>query len=242
MTKEEFIAKAQTLEGSDLLAFAFTEYGHRAAIGTSLQKTGSVMIDLASKTGVPFSVFFVDTLFNYTETMELFEQMQANYGITIDRLRPDAKDIEELYHEYGQFPYFSAMGRMRCCEIRKQYPLNKKLAELDVWISGLRADQSEHRQNAGRKVGIVRKNGREIIKLNPLFNWTAEQIDAYIRDNHVPYNKLYDYESPYGEKFREIGCKPCHIPVKDDTVKRAGKWPWEDSHKECGLHIDGDGI
>jgi phosphoadenosine phosphosulfate reductase len=83
---------------------------------------------------------------------------------------------------------------------------------------------------------------KEVIKINPLVDWTQEQIDAYIKDNSVPYNKLYDFESPYGEKFREIGCKPCHIPVKDDAPKRAGKWPWEQSHKECGLHIDGDGI
>jgi phosphoadenosine phosphosulfate reductase len=241
ISQEEFIAKAKTLDGLDLLRFAFTEYGNQAAIGTSLQKTGSVMIDLASRTGVPFSVFFVDTLFNYDETMELFDQTQTHYGITIERLTPDAKDIEELYAEFGQYPFFSTGGRLRCCEIRKRYPLLKKLKELDVWISGMRADQSDHRQNSGRKVGIVQMGGREVIKLNPLFNWSEEQIDAYIKDNSVPYNKLYDYESPYGEKFREIGCKPCHIPVKEDADKRAGKWPWEQSHKECGLHFDDGG-
>ncbi|MHC4904260.1 MAG: phosphoadenylyl-sulfate reductase [Planctomycetota bacterium] len=243
MTREDFVAKAETLEGQELLAFAFTEYGNQAAIGTSLQKTGSVMIDLASKTGVPFSVFFVDTLFNYDETLELYKQMQSHYGITIERLTPDPKDIEQLYAEYGQYPFFSTAGRLRCCEIRKRYPLLKKLKVLDVWISGMRADQSEHRQNSGRKVAIVQMGGREVIKLNPLFNWSAEQVDAYIKDNRVPYNKLYDFASPYGERFREIGCKCCHIPVKEDTDKRAGKWPWEQSRKECGLHFDdGSGI
>ena len=69
--------------------------------------------------------------------------------------------------------------------------------------------------------------------------FTEAMWDTYIKDNHVPYNKLYDYVSPYGEKFREIGCTHCHIPVKDDAPKRAGKFPWEDSHKECGLHKDG---
>lgn len=242
MNQEAFIDKAQTLSGQELLGFAFETYGSRAAIGTSLQKTGSVMIDLASKTGVDYSVFFVDTLFNYDETLELFEEIQAHYHITIDRLKPDPKEIEKLYQQYGQYPFFSVFGRSRCCEIRKRLPLLKKLKDLDVWISGLRADQSDHRQASARKVALVNMGGREVIKINPLYDWTEERVDAYIKSNAVPYNKLYDYASPYGEKFREIGCKPCHIPVKGDTPKRAGKFPWEESHKECGLHIDGGGI
>lgn len=242
MNQEEFLQKAETLCGQELLGFAFEIYGTRAAIGTSLQKTGSVMIDLASKTGVDYSVFFVDTLFNYDETMELFDEMQSHYDIKIDRLTPDPKDIEELYQKFGQYPFFSSSGRLRCCEIRKRLPLLDKLQHLDVWISGLRSDQSDHRQSNAQKIGLVEMGDRDVIKINPLYDWTEEKIDAYIKNNKVPYNKLYDYESPYGEKFREIGCKPCHIPVKGDFPKRAGKFPWEDSHKECGLHLDGGGI
>jgi phosphoadenosine phosphosulfate reductase len=80
------------------------------------------------------------------------------------------------------------------------------------------------------------------LKLNPLFDWTDEQVDAYIRENDVPYNKLYDYVSPYGEKYFVIGCEPCHIPVREDLGRRAGKFPWEQGKKECGLHSDGSGI
>ena len=242
MNRDDFISKAQTLNEQELLKFAFEQYGKRAAIGTSLQKTGSVIIDLASKTGTEYSVFFVDTLFNYDETLALFDEVQAHYNIKIDRLTPDPKDIEDLYENYGQFPYFSLLGRGRCCEIRKRLPLLRKLKDLDVWISGLRADQSDHRQQSAQKVAVVKMAGREVIKINPLLDWDAERIDTYIADNKVPYNKLYDFESPYSEKFREIGCQPCHIPVKDDAPKRAGKWPWEQSHKECGLHTDGGGI
>ncbi len=230
------------MEPGELLAFTFETFGKRAAIGTSLQKTGSVMIDLAAKTGVEFSVFFVDTLFNYDETMELYDEIQSHYGIAIERLVPNPDDIEDLYQHYGQFPFFSSLGRARCCEIRKRLPLLEKLKDLDVWISGLRSDQSDHRQQNTQKISVVGMGDIEVVKINPLIDWDAEQIDAYIKENKVPYNKLYDYESPYGEKFREIGCKPCHIPVKDEAPKRAGKWPWEDSHKECGLHLDGSGI
>ena len=107
MNQEEFVDEAQALSGQELLGFAFEVYGNRAAIGTSLQKTGSVMIDLASKTGVEYSVFFVDTLLNYDETMELFDEIQTHYDIKIDRLTPDPKDIEDLYQKFGQYPFFS---------------------------------------------------------------------------------------------------------------------------------------
>ncbi len=242
MNRDEFINKAKTLEPAALIAFAFDTYGKRAAIGTSLQKTGSVMIDMASRSGIEYSVFFVDTFCNYDETIELYRQVQEHYNIEIERLEPDPKDIEDLYENFGQYPFYSSFGRSRCCEIRKRLPLLKKLKDLDVWISGLRSDQSDHRQANSQKVAVAKMGGFDIIKINPLFDWTAEQIDAYLKDNGVPYNKLYDFASPYGEKFREIGCKHCHIPVKDEAPKRAGKFPWEDSHKECGLHKDGSGI
>ena len=242
MNREDFTNKANGMEPGELLALTFETFGKRAAIGTSLQKTGSVIIDLAAKTGVEFSVFFVDTLFNYDETMELYDEIQSHYGIAIERLVPNPDDIEDLYQHYGQFPFFSSLGRARCCEIRKRLPLLEKLKDLDVWISGLRSDQSDHRQQNTQKISVVGMGDIEVVKINPLIDWDAEQIDAYIKENKVPYNKLYDYESPYGEKFREIGCKPCHIPVKDEAPKRAGKWPWENSHKECGLHLDGSGI
>lgn len=225
-----------------MIAFALETFGKRIAIGTSLQKTGSVIIDMASKSGFDFSVFFVDTLFNYDETIEFYHDIQKHYGIEIDRLTPDPKDIEKLFETFGQFPYYSEFGRLRCCEIRKRLPLLRKLKDLDGWVSGLRSDQSDHRKKASQKVAVVNMGGREVVKVNPLFDWTQEQIEAYIKDNNVPYNKLYDFVSPYGERFYEIGCMPCHIPVKENAPKRAGKWPWEQSHKECGLHINGSGI
>lgn len=242
MNRDEFIQKADQLDGPELIEFAFRIYGKQAAIGTSLQKTGNVMIDLASKSGAEYSVFFVDTLFNYDETIELLHETEKHYGIQIERLTPDPKDIEKLFDTFGQYPFYSEFGRSRCCEIRKKLPLLRKLKDLDVWISGLRSEQSDHRKDNAQKIAIVTMGGREIVKINPLFDWSEKQIDTYIKDNNIPYNKLYDYVSPYGERFREIGCKPCHIPVKDDAPKRAGKFPWEDSHKECGLHTDGSGI
>lgn len=242
MNRDEFIEKAGRLDGAELIEFAFRTYGKRAAIGTSLQKTGSVIIDLISRSKAEYSVFFIDTLCNYDETIDLLHNIENRYKIQIERLTPDPKDIEKLYETFGQFPFYSPLGREHCCQTRKKLPLLKKLSTLDLWISGLRSDQSDHRKDNAQKVAIVTMGGNEIIKINPLIDWTDERIDEYIKTNNIPGNKLYDQVSPYGEKFREIGCRSCHIPVKDDAPKRAGKFPWEASKKECGLHSDGSGI
>ena len=229
------------MEPEELLRYAAETFGDRAAIGTSLQKTGTVMIDMAYKLGLPLRVFFIDTLLNYDETYELLDQIEAKYGITIERFCPDPEAIESLNKSVGQYAHF--LARPTCCQVRKAAPLQKALSTLDVWISGLRADQSEHRRKEASRAGWTHiQKGRPILKLNPLMEWTAEDVDRYIAENDVPYNKLYDYVSPYGEKFGVIGCRTCHIPVRDDFDPRTGKFPWEQSKKECGLHDHGSGI
>jgi len=228
-----------------MLEWAFKNYGKKAAIGTSLQKTGIVIIDLASKITKDFRVFFIDTLNHFKETYELLDEVEKFYGIKIERFSPDPEEIEKLNKEMGQFPYYSRFGRTECCKIRKVKPNEKALCTLDLWISGLRADQSAYRKLNAHKVELVPREGRTIIKLNPLFDWPEEMVDKYIKEHHLPYNKLYDYKSPYGEIYKEIGCAPCHIPVFSSRNKRAGKFPWESGEKECGIHIDhtdGSGI
>jgi phosphoadenosine phosphosulfate reductase len=225
----------------ELLRHAADTFGARAAIGTSLQKTGTVMIDMAHKLGIPLRVFFIDTLLNHPETYELLEEFQDRYGITIERFSPDPEAIESLNKSVGQYAHF--LARPTCCGVRKAAPLQKALSTLDVWISGLRADQSEHRRKEASKAGWTHiQKDRLILKLNPLLDWSAADVDRYIADNNVPYNKLYDYESPYGEKYNVIGCTMCHIPVRDGFDPRLGKFPWEQSKKECGLHDHGGGI
>ncbi len=224
-----------------LLRYAFEQFGPRAAIGTSLQKTGVVMIDIASRLDLDFRVFFIDTLLNHDETYELLAQVEQRYGITIERFAPDSEDIESLNRTAGQWAHF--LARTSCCHARKRVPLNHALATLDVWISGLRADQSAHRQDEARKASWARDNaGREILKLNPLLGWDAQDVERYTKENDLPYNALYDFVSPYGERYHVIGCKACHIPTRDDLDPRTGKFPWEQGGKECGLHDHGGGI
>ncbi len=229
------------MNAEELLGFAFEKFGQRAAIGTSLQKTGVAMIDMAGKLGLSYRVFFIDTLLNNPETYELLKEVEQRYGISIERFTPNPEDVESLKHSVGQYAHY--LARPMCCRVRKGIPLQKALATLDVWVSGVRADQSAHRGEQARKVHWTRGDrSRRILKLNPLVDWTAEDVDRYTRQNDLPYNKLYDYVSPYGERYTVIGCKLCHIPVRKEFSPRAGKFPWEQGKKECGLHEEGGGI
>lgn len=235
------IERLQQWDAGSLLRYAFEVHGQRAAIGTSLQKTGTVAIHMAHTLGVPFRVFFIDTLLNNPETYEFCGEVEQQYGISIERFAPTEEEIEALYREWGQYAHY--VNRTRCCRVRKTLPLHRAMNTLDAWIAGLRADQSAFRGQKSAKVSWVSAPwGHKILKVNPLFDWTAEQIDRYSQEHEVPRNKLYDYVSPYGERFTIIGCRTCHIPVKEELEPRAGKFPWEQGHSECGLHLDGDGI
>lgn len=229
------------MNAQELLRHAFETYGSKAAIGTSLQKTGIVMIDMASRLAIPFRVFFVDTLLNHDETYQLLDEVEARYGVTVEKFAPDEEQIQSMNRSVGQYAHY--LARPFCCRVRKHQPLQQALSTLDVWISGLRADQSSHRgDNVSKAEWASDDKGRHILKLNPLLNWSVQDIDKYTQDNDLPYNKLYDYVSEYGEKYTVIGCKQCHIPVREDLDPRAGKFPWEQGKKECGIHENGSGI
>jgi phosphoadenosine phosphosulfate reductase len=230
------------MDAPTLLRFAFENFGRRAAIGTSMQKSGCVNIDLASRLGVDVRVFYIDTLLDYDETYELIDRAEEHYGITIERFEPDPEELAALREWLGQWEHY--YNRHACCNVRKTRSLHRAQKTLDVWISGLREDQSKHRAENARKAECVfTSDGRHILKLNPLLDWSAEQVDAYIAEHDVPINALYNYISPFGEQYFVISCQRCHIPVKPTLGPRAGKWPWEcGGVKECGLHIDGSGI
>ena len=124
--------------------------------------------------------------------------------------------------------YESLENRKECCNIRKVEPLNRALKGVEVWITGLRAEHSDNRKD----LSIVEKDEqRNIIKVNPLLNWSFEEVKAEISKHNIPYNILHD------KGFVSIGCQPCTRAIKEGEDFRAGRWWWEDtSKKECGLH------
>jgi len=146
---------------------------------------------------------------------------------------PDYKEVEALVNKHGiNLFYRSVELRKACCEVRKVLPLRRALEGMQAWITGLRREQNFTRGGI-KKIEIDEVNGG-IVKLNPLADWTWEQVWEYIKKNNVPYNKLYD------KGYKSIGCVPCTRPVKPWEHPRAGRWWWEqNSDKECGLHYRG---
>lgn len=237
------IAEMENLSPEELLRFAVSTYGDRAAIGTSFQKSGIVIIDMASRVGLPCRVFCIDTGLFHDETYALIDEVEKRYGIKIERFMPDPAKVESMHRSVGQYAHF--LARDLCCEIRKTEPMDRAMATMDAWICGLRRDQSAYRAKAATKAQFIRDaGGRQILKLSPLLDWSADDVERYTKEHALPYNRLYDYVSPYGERYAELGCRQCHIPVLPQLGKRAGKFPWEQGKKECGIHMErgGSGI
>ncbi|GAB4346878.1 MAG: phosphoadenylyl-sulfate reductase [Cyanophyceae cyanobacterium] len=192
-----------------------------------------VLIDMAHRLGKPVKVFSLDTGRLHPETYQFIDRVRKHYGITIDLMYPDAAAIEALVAEKGLFSFFED-GHQECCGIRKVAPLRRKLATLDAWITGQRKDQNPATRASVPIVQVDQAfsgEGRELVKFNPLANWTSADVWMYIRSYEVPYNSLHE------RGFVSIGCEPCTRPVLPQQHEREGRWWWENADKkECGLH------
>ncbi len=211
-----------------ILGWAWEQFGKRAGIGTSFQGAGLVMIDLARKNGFNFPVFTIDTGFLFPETIQLKERLEDFFDLEIEGLLPDLSP-EKQAEVHGSELW--KRDPDLCCTMRKVLPLQNKLSELDCWITGLRREQSDTRANIGIiELYIFDENsGREIVKLNPMANWSRDAVWKYLHDNHIPYNPLHD------QGYRSIGCWPCTTKSNGGPNERAGRWTGFNK-VECGIH------
>ena len=228
---EEIRRKSAEFESADLahiLRWCWETYGTRAAIGTSFQGAGLVAMHTAYSHGFRFPVFTLDTGLLFPETLELKGKIEGLLGITIESLVPE-QTVEEQAAELG--PELWSRKPDLCCTMRKVMPLQKKLADLDVWITGLRRQQSEGREQTQiaelYKFYVLRD--RYILKLNPMANWSREQVQAYLKAHQIPSNALA------ARGYRSIGCMPCTRPTSEGDSERAGRWTGFDK-SECGIH------
>jgi phosphoadenylyl-sulfate reductase (thioredoxin) len=240
--ESEHLDRLNALGPEELIAWAYTEYGERAGIITSFQNTGCVMIDMAGRVAPQMRVMTVDTLRLPDETYAFMDTVEKRYGISIERFKPDPERVQRMIDQHGEYLFFDSKPKQEyCCRLRKVEPNQRALETVDVWITGLRRDQSNARKQVD-KASIVTQGDRRIIKLAPLVDWTEEEVRDYIAANDVPYNPLYDMG------YTSIGCKICTTPTKAWEDKRAGRWRWfnEDQDgggsKECGIHLGGSGI
>ena len=211
-----------------ILAWAWERFGSRAAIGTSFQGAGLVMMHLAKQHQLRFPVFTLDTGLLFVGTIDLKKRLEGFFGYDIEALQPDLT-VEQQTSAHG--PELWKLDPDLCCTMRKVLPLQSKLADLDCWITGLRREQSETRS----KIGIIEiytlgePSRRNIVKLNPVANWSRDAIWKYIHDHHIPYNALHD------QGYRSIGCWPCTGKSGTEENERAGRWTGF-SKVECGIH------
>ena len=191
------------------------------------------LIEMAHKLTDNLQVFTLDTGRLHPETYEFVEKVRQHYGIQIEVLFPDATEVQTLVNGKGLFSFYED-GHSECCGIRKVNPLRRKLATVDAWITGQRKDQSPDTRNEVPVVQVdsaFSSDSRQLIKFNPLANWTSKEVWDYIRMSEVPYNALHE------KGFISIGCQPCTRPVLPGQHEREGRWWWEEAtKKECGLH------
>jgi phosphoadenosine phosphosulfate reductase len=213
----------------DVLRFFLTEYAGKIALSSSLSIEDQVLTDLIVKIDKSARIFTLDTGRLFPETYSLIDKTNLKYGIKLEVFFPDYKEVEKLVKAEGINLFYNGIEqRKACCRVRKLDPLKRAFQGLEVWICGLRREQSVTRQNI-QLVEWDENNG--LIKLNPLINFTEAEVWDYIKKQGVPYNKLHN------EGFPSIGCQPCTRAVKDGEDIRAGRWWWENpEQKECGLH------
>ena len=195
---------------------------------TSLGQEDQVITDAIFKNELPIEVATLDTGRLFQETYNLIDATKAKYKKPIVTYFPDNQQVQNLVNTKGFNSFYESVeNRKECCFVRKIAPLKRALAGKSVWITGLRAEQSDNR-NAMKVLEWDEAN--QLLKFNPLIHWTYDQVLAYLQTHRVPDNPLHR------KGFISIGCLPCTRAIGPDEHPRAGRWWWEESQKECGLH------
>ncbi|MBN3520764.1 phosphoadenylyl-sulfate reductase [Algoriphagus lutimaris] len=224
----ELEAQLNQLSAQEGLALIADLFPGKVTFSTSLGQEDQVITQLIADAHLPISIFSLDTGRLFPETLELLSRTEAKYKQQIKVYYPTTESVEKLVSEIGINGFYESVeNRKSCCFVRKVEPLKRALAGNEVWVTGLRAEQSANRSDMKR---IEWDEGNQILKFNPLLDWTFEKMIAYISEKSIPYNPLHD------KGFISIGCAPCTRAIMEGEDARAGRWWWEDSKKECGLH------
>ena len=225
---EELIQRTKNLSIEETLAFLANEFSEKVVFSTSFGQEDQVITALIAINELPIKIFTLDTGRLFQETYDVFHKTLKKYKVNIQTLYPETSQVENLLNTKGPNSFYESVeNRKECCFIRKVVPLKKGLAGNKVWITGLRAEQSENRSD----LAFFEYDAHfDIIKFNPLLKWTLAEVQKYIDDNNVPQNSLHK------KGFISIGCAPCTRAIVEGEDIRAGRWSWESSHKECGLH------
>ncbi len=215
----------------EIVSWAVMKFGSRVTLASSFGAEDVVLIDILSRAAESPRVFLLDTGRLHQETYDVVDRIRSRYGIEIEAYVARTDALQAFIRTKGVNSFYESVeDRKECCRIRKVEPLARALSDVDGWITGLRRSQSVTRGDL--PVVEIDEGHGGILKINPLVEWSEEQVWQHIRKNDVPYNKLHD------QGFPSIGCAPCTRAVQPGEDIRSGRWWWESpEHKECGLHI-----
>ena len=229
MNLEEMKSAIKDKSPQEVLSFLAQNFEGEIVFSTSFGWEDQVISDMIFSQNLPIKVFTLDTGRMFTETYYTWSRTLEKYQKPIHAYYPNEEKLQEMISLKGPSSFYESVeNRKECCGIRKVEPLNRALKNQKIWITGIRADQSTSREDMD---WVENDEAHQLIKVHPIFNWTLDDVKAYVNDKNVPYNPLHD------KGFPSIGCQPCTRAVAEGEDFRAGRWWWEDaSKKECGLH------
>ncbi|MBU0764524.1 MAG: phosphoadenylyl-sulfate reductase [Bacteroidetes bacterium] len=225
----EFNHKLQYYSTFEVLSYFLRKYRERIALASNMGAEDQVLTDMIVGIDNTARIITLDTEKLFTETYRLIEETNNRYNIYIQVYTPDPDVLKESFMGRPFHSIYESIEfRKRCCYARKVEPLKRALKGLDVWITGLRREQSVTREK-DELIEWDDENG--LLKINPLIEWSEEKIWNYIHAHNVPYNSLHNKGYP------SIGCEPCTKAIEEGEDIRAGRWWWEKpEYRECGLH------
>ncbi len=226
---EEIAEQLKDKNPVEALAFFAGKFPGQIVFSTSFGWEDQVITDLIFKNDLPIKVFTLETGRLFPETYYVWNRTLERYQKPIHAYFPQAEALQNMVNAKGPNSFYESVdNRKECCYIRKIEPLHRALKGNKLWVTGIRAAQSPNRQDM---CNIEWDEQNQLLKFHPLFNWSFEEVKAYIKENNIIYNTLHD------KGFPSIGCAPCTRAVQEGEDFRAGRWWWEDqSKKECGLH------
>ncbi len=229
---EKIKIELQGLSPEEGLLFISNQFDNKAVFSTSFGLEDQVITQMIASAKLKIKLFTLDTGRLFQETYDIFDLTVKKYGLSIITYAPQASSVENLITKKGPNSFYESIeNRKECCFIRKVEPLQRALAGAEVWITGVRADQSTNR-NVMQLIEWDEQH--QLIKYNPILFWNLEDVSSYIEQKRIPVNTLHK------KGFPSIGCEPCTRAVLPGEDPRAGRWWWESSSKECGLHSNED--
>jgi thioredoxin-dependent adenylylsulfate APS reductase len=231
----EFIAsgEAESWSPQKILSWAVENFSPSMALSCSFgAREGMVLLDMYHRIDPAARVFTLDTGRVPQQTYDLMDRVRDRYETPVEVVFPRAEDVEAMVRAEGMNLFYESIEkRQRCCRVRKVEPLSRYLGGLDAWVSGLRRDQNVTRVDTP-KIEIDESHGG-IVKLNPIADWSDEQVIDYVREHNIPVNRLH------GEGYPSVGCAPCSRAIAPGDDPRSGRWWWENPEtRECGIHVE----